>query len=86
MRLVPPGRRGEDFGLYALVGKVSNGFGPLVLWSGTIALFSQVLDVTGRFGASRIAICVLACTALVGALILKSLPEAVEPDGIAEAA
>ena len=86
MRLVPPGRRGEDFGLYALVGKVSNGFGPLVLWSGTIALFSQVLDVTGRFGASRIAICVLACTALAGALILRSLPEAVEPDGIAGAA
>ena len=75
MRLVPPERRGEDFGLYALVGKVSNGFGPLVLWSGTIALFSQALDVTGRFGASRIAICVLACTALAGALFLRRLPE-----------
>jgi MFS-type transporter involved in bile tolerance (Atg22 family) len=27
----PSERQGEDFGLYALVGKVSNGFGPLVL-------------------------------------------------------
>jgi MFS-type transporter involved in bile tolerance (Atg22 family) len=31
LRLIPCERQGEDFGLYALVGKVSNGFGPLVL-------------------------------------------------------
>jgi MFS-type transporter involved in bile tolerance (Atg22 family) len=31
LRLIPSERQGEDFGLYALVGKVSNGFGPLVL-------------------------------------------------------
>ncbi len=75
MRLVPPERRGEDFGLYALVGKVSNGFGPLVLWSGTIALFSEGLALTDRFGASRVAICVLALTALAGALVLRPLAE-----------
>ncbi|MBA2793203.1 MAG: MFS transporter, partial [Thermoleophilaceae bacterium] len=36
LRLVPAERRGEEFGLYALVGKLSSGFGPLVLWGGTV--------------------------------------------------
>ena len=41
LRLLPPERRGEEFGLYALVGRVSSGFGPLVLWSGTIWLLAE---------------------------------------------
>ena len=36
-----PERRGEDFALYALVGKLSTGFGPLVLWGGTILVFDR---------------------------------------------
>ncbi len=41
LRLIPPERRGEDFGLYALVGKLSTGFGPLVLWGGTILVATR---------------------------------------------
>lgn len=79
LRLVPPERRGEGFGLYALVGKVSNGFGPLVLWGGTIYVFSEALAVATPFDASRVAIGVLAGAALLGAWILRRVPERVAP-------
>ncbi len=74
LRLVPAGRRGDAFGLYALIGKVSNGFGPLVLWSGTVFLLSQALAVSSEFDASRVAVCVLAGAALLGAWVLRGLP------------
>jgi MFS-type transporter involved in bile tolerance (Atg22 family) len=71
---VPPERRGEDFGLYGMVDKVSNGFGPLVLWGGTVALLTNVFAATDEFGASRVAVCVLAGSALAGLLILWRVP------------
>jgi UMF1 family MFS transporter len=74
LRLVPPERRGEDFGLYALVGKLSSGFGPLVLWGGTI-LVAHDLAGLSRFDASRLAVAVLAGTALLGLLILRPLSD-----------
>jgi MFS transporter, UMF1 family len=74
LRLVPPERRGEDFGLYGMVDKVSNGFGPLVLWGGTVALLTNVFAATDEFGASRVAVCVLAASALAGLAILWRVP------------
>ncbi len=74
LRLVPPERRGEGFGLYWLVGKVSSGFGPLVLWGGTIALLADLLSLTTTLGASRVAVCVLASSALAGLVLLRRLP------------
>ena len=65
LRLVPPERRGEDFGLYALVGKLSTGFGPLVLWGGTILVAHELAGLS-KFDASRVAVVVLAGAALVG--------------------
>ena len=59
LRLVPPERRGEDFGLYAMVGKLSSGFGPLLLWGGTILLLHDVLGLS-KFDASRGAVLLLA--------------------------
>jgi UMF1 family MFS transporter len=75
LRLLPPEHRGEGFGLYALVGRVSSGFGPLVLWSGTIWLLSEVLGVAGVAAASRVAVCVLALAALMGLVVLRPVPE-----------
>ncbi|MBA2794516.1 MAG: MFS transporter [Thermoleophilaceae bacterium] len=75
LALLPPERRSEGFGLYALIGKVSNGFGPLVLWSGTIWLLSEGLEVAGPLVASRAAVCVLALTALGGAAVLRGVPD-----------
>ena len=75
LRLLPPERRGEGFGLYALVGRVSSGFGPLVLWSGTIWLLAEGLGVAGLAAASRVAVCVLALAALLGLLVLRPVPE-----------
>lgn len=88
LRLIPPNRRGEDFALYALVGKLSNGFGPLVLWGGTIFLLSNVLAAASTFTASRVAICVLAMAALAGAWLVRPLPNprATDPDPVAGAA
>jgi len=74
LRLVPAERRGEDFGLYGMVGKVSSGFGPFVLWGGTIYVLTDALSLTSPFSASRVAVCVLAGAALVGAALLRSLP------------
>ena len=74
LRLLPPERRGEGFGLYALVGRVSSGFGPLVLWSGTIWLLSEALGVTTVVGASRVAVVVLGLSALAGLAVLRGVP------------
>ena len=74
LRLVPPERRGEDFGLYALVGKLSSGFGPLVLWGGTILVMVEVVGLS-KFDASRVAVLVLASFALLGLLILRPLSD-----------
>jgi UMF1 family MFS transporter len=72
MRLVPAERRGEDFGLYALVGKLSTGFGPLVLWGGTLIVAHELAGLS-KFDASRVAVVVLAGAAVVGLLILRPL-------------
>jgi len=72
LRLVPEDRRGQDFGLYAMVGKLSSGFGPLVLWGGTILVMTELLELS-RFDASRVAIFVLAGSALAGFLVLRPL-------------
>jgi MFS transporter, UMF1 family len=74
LRLVPPERRGEDFALYALVGKLSTGFGPLVLWGFTILVLTELADFS-KFDASRVAIIVLAGAAIVGYAILRPLPD-----------
>lgn len=76
LALVPERRRGEGFGLYALIGNLSSGAGPLVLWGGTIYLLHDVLALAGEFAASRVAVCVLALSALAGAGLVRALPEA----------
>ena len=73
LRLVPPERRGEEFALYALVGKLSSGFGPLVLWGGTVLVGTEL--GLSKFDASRVAVGVLAVSALVGAIILRPLSD-----------
>jgi UMF1 family MFS transporter len=79
LRLIPPEHRGEDFGLYALTGRLSNGFGALVLWGGTIAVLTDVFDVATPFEASRVAVCVLAITAVAGLLVLRRVPDIRDP-------
>jgi MFS transporter, UMF1 family len=74
LRLVPEERRGEDFALYALVGKLSTGFGPLVLWGGTILLATELAGLS-KFDASRLAVVVLAASALAGYAILRPLSD-----------
>jgi len=74
LRLVPAQRRGEDFGLYALVGKLSTGFGPLVLWGGTILVMNELVGLS-KFDASRVAVAVLALSALAGLLVLAPLDD-----------
>ncbi len=72
LALVPVERRGEEFGLYALVGKLSSGFGPLVLWGGTILVATELVGLS-RFDASRVAVAVLAASAVAGLLVLRPL-------------
>jgi UMF1 family MFS transporter len=82
LRLSPEEKRGEFFGLYALAGKLSSGFGPFVLWGGTIWLLSSATDVLDKPGASRVALIVLACAALAGIAVLWPLsdrPRTVKP-------
>ncbi len=74
LRLVAPERRGEDFALYAMVGKLSSGFGPLVLWGGTVLVLTELAGFS-KFDASRAAIFVLAGAACVGYVILRPLSD-----------
>jgi UMF1 family MFS transporter len=76
LRLVPSDRRGEEFALYAMVGKLSSGFGPLVLWGGTVLAATELAGFS-KFDASRAAVFVLACAALLGLAILRPLSDTV---------
>jgi UMF1 family MFS transporter len=75
MRLAPPERRGEAFGLYALVGRLSSGVGPFLLWGGTIWLTSEALRVLSLADAGRAALVVLALAGVGGALVLRGVPD-----------
>ncbi|MGI8756751.1 MAG: MFS transporter [Acidimicrobiales bacterium] len=72
LALVPVERRGEEFGIYALVGKLSSGFGPLVLWGGTVLVATELLGLS-RFDTSRVAVAVLAASAVAVLLVLRPL-------------
>jgi len=72
LQLVPAERRGEAFSLYAMVGKLSTGFGPLVLWGGTILAATELAGLS-KFDASRVAVAVLAGAAVTGLLILRPI-------------
>ncbi|MBA2504611.1 MAG: MFS transporter [Thermoleophilaceae bacterium] len=79
LRLIPAESRGEDFGLYAIAGKLSTGFGPLVLWGGTILVLTEFAGLS-KFDASRVAVAVLAGSALAGLLVLRPLRDPSVPD------
>jgi UMF1 family MFS transporter len=74
LRLAPPERIGEMFGLYGLVGKFSAVVGPILYG----AIVATLLDGLGR-GAYQIAIASLFGLLIVGILILRGVPEG-EPD------
>ena len=75
IRLCPEEHRGEAFGLYTLVGKASSGIGPLVLWGGSIFVLTEILGLLSPYGASRVALCLLAVAALVGLALLRPLSD-----------
>jgi UMF1 family MFS transporter len=79
LRLIPASQRGEFFGISGLVGKLSSGFGPFLLWSGTIWVATTSIDAIGKPGASRIAMVALAAASLVGVLVLRPLSDAPRP-------
>ena len=74
IRLVPEAQRGEVFGLFWLVGRVSSGAGPLVLWGGTIFVLDHFHILAPAQGA-RVALVMLAGAAAVGYLLIRPLPE-----------
>ena len=74
LRLAPPERIGEMFGLYGLVGKFSAVFGPIFYG----AIVASLLDTLDR-GAYQIAIASLFGLLIVGLVILRGVPEG-EPD------
>ncbi len=74
LRLSPPDVRGEFFGIYNLVGKLSSGFGPLILWGGTIWLLNDQADWS-KLAASRVALLVLAIAVLAGMWVLRPLTD-----------
>ena len=74
LRLAPPERVGEMFGLYGLVGKFSAVVGPILYG----AIVSSLLDTLDR-GAYQVAIASLFVLLLIGIAILHGVPEG-EPD------
>ena len=65
--------RGRAFGTYALIGKLSSGVGPLILWGGTIFLLYNLLDVLSEVAATRVAVGMLSLCALAGWLVLRGV-------------
>jgi MFS transporter, UMF1 family len=74
LRLSPPDRIGEMFGLYGLVGKFSAVVGPIV-YGAIVALLLGTLDR----GAYQVAIASLFVLLMVGIWILRGVPEG-EPE------
>jgi UMF1 family MFS transporter len=74
LRLTPPERVGEMFGLYGLVGKFSAVVGPIVYG----AIVAILLDTLDR-GAYQVAIASLFVLLVVGIWILRGVPEG-EPE------
>jgi len=70
LRLAPPERIGEMFGLYGLVGKFSAVVGPIIYG----AIVATLLDGLDR-GAYQVAIASLFVLLVVGVAILRSVPE-----------
>jgi UMF1 family MFS transporter len=70
VRLSPPERLGEFFGLYGLVGKGSQVIGQL-LYGVTLFL---LLD-TFKVGAYQLAVLTLLVTMLIGYWLLRSVPD-----------
>jgi UMF1 family MFS transporter len=76
VRLSPPERLGEFFGLYGLVGKGAQVIGQL-LYGATIFLFLDTLDV----GAYQLAVVSLLVTMLVGAWLIRPVSDRWEGSG-----
>lgn len=72
MRLTPADERGEFFGIYNLIGKLSSGLGPLVLWSGTIWVLHSRLGWSTLDG-SRAALVMLALATAIGASVIAKV-------------
>ena len=70
LRLAPPARTGEMFGVYGLVGKFSAVVGPIIYG----AIVASLVGGLGR-GAYQIAIASLFVLLLVGVAILRGVPE-----------
>lgn len=70
LRLTPPERIGEMFGLYGLVGKFSAVVGPILYG----AIVSSLLDTLGR-GAYQVAIASLFVLLVLGVAVLRGVPE-----------
>jgi UMF1 family MFS transporter len=76
IRLAPPERVGEFFGLYGLVGKGSQVIGQM-LYGLTLLLFFDSLSV----GAYQLAVVTLLATMLLGAWILRPVSDRWEGSG-----
>ena len=74
LRLTPPDRVGEFYGLYGMVGRFSAVSGPL-LWSLTVYLVSERAGHSAVFGEAC-AIVTLWCMVLVSAIILRPVTDA----------
>jgi UMF1 family MFS transporter len=74
MRLCPPSARGEFFSFYNLVGRASAGFGPLVLWGGTVSLVHGHLGWS-LLSASRMALVSLMAATVVGLLVMRTVSD-----------
>jgi UMF1 family MFS transporter len=70
LRLAPPERVGEMFGLYGLAGKFSAVIGPL-LYGGIVLTLLPILDR----GAYQVAILSLLGLMLIGFLVVRTVPE-----------
>lgn len=71
LRLTPPARIGEFYGLYGMVGRFSAITGPII-WAGATYLTIQALDLEPRFGQG-VAVLVLTAMVIASYVILQPI-------------
>jgi UMF1 family MFS transporter len=75
LRLTPVALRGEAFGLFNLIGRAGQAFGPFLLWGGVIWVLHDATHWLSALDASRISLGLLALTALGGLWVISSVDD-----------
>ena len=86
LRLTPPELRGQFFAFFNLANRVASAIGPLLIWSGTVAILYQWTGWMSVLDASRVALAGLGAAAILGWIVIRPLSDEHGEEEVAVAA